>query len=82
MGRNRGNLPTQDKSKELVNDNGHQLAPQLGHRLLHAVSGEFRSRQRQSSEQDLLHLVRLLLLVHHIRVFYDLRDQGLDVGAG
>lgn len=82
MGSNRRNLPTKSTRQSALHDNSNQLAPQLGHRLLNTLPRKLRTGQRQPAKQDLLHLVRLLLPLHHLRLLHDLRDQGSYVRTG
>lgn len=76
LGRDRRDLPPQSTRQIPLHDNCHKLAPKLGDRLLYTLPRKLWPGRRQPAIQDLLHLVRVLLLVHRIRVLHDLRDEG------
>lgn len=72
LGCNRRDLPAESPRQGALHDHRHQLALELGHRLLHTLSRQLGPGQCQSPVQDLLHLVRVLLFVYYLRVLYDL----------
>ena len=73
LGRNRRDLPPQSPRQVPQHDHSNKLAPELGNRLLNTLSRQLRSRKRKPPIQNLLHLVRMLLPLHYIRLFHDLR---------
>ena len=72
LGRNWRDIPLKGPSQVPLNDNRYKLAPQLGNRLLDPISRQLRSRQCEPAEQNFLYLVRVLLFVYYVCVFYDL----------
>ena len=66
-------LPPQSPRQVPQYDHSNKLAPQLGNRLLNTLSRQLRPRKRKPPIQNLLHLVRMLLPLHYVRLFHDLR---------
>merc|ERR1711939_81062 len=81
MGCNRRDLPPQSPSQGPLYDDRHELATQLGNCVQHALPRKLGRRQCQPPSQNLLHLVRMLLPLHHIRLLHDLRDERPDPRA-
>ena len=72
MGRDRRTLPAEGSSQMPFDNNGVQLAPQLGHRVLDAVHGQQRPRQRQPPIQSVLRLGHFLPHMLLLRMGIDL----------
>ena len=75
-------FPAQGPRQVPVDDDGDELASQLGNRLRDPVFGQLRPWQRQSAGQGVFHLGRVLLDLRNLCVSLDLREQGSVARAG
>lgn len=75
MGRDRRTLSAEGASQMPFDNNGVELAAQLGYRVLDALPGQQRTGQRQPPIQSVLRLGNFLPCVLLLRVGIDLRNQ-------
>jgi hypothetical protein len=82
VGRDGGVVPLEGAREMPVHHHGHELAAQLGDRLRNPLHGELGPGQRKPAVEGVLHLGRVLLRLHDLRLHVHLRDERAEFGGG